>query len=206
MSHILEGSMTNKVINGVRGDFSVGSLKTDVGIFKVRNDDLLKDFDEGEYQVKVAVEHFGINVYVSKRTGIAISEILIEISAIDVIEEKKVPVEQELIEPDASIDMPVKVVEPSKTPEKKPLVKTKSKAPIVLSNKPKRKNLVKTDDRVFDLDSEADMSEVFGHLWPLTDLVKQDNTSSRTFLLVQRAYLNFKGYTLDFSTQTWAKS
>jgi len=199
MTVLLEGLMTNKVINGIHGDFSVGSLKTEVGIFKIRNDDLLAGFDEGEYQVKVAVSNFGINVYSSKRTGIAISEILAEITAIDVIEENKGPVTQSIIEPDVSVEkQKPKVVSASK-----PKAYVKTKAPIVLSNK---RHIFKTNDRVFDLDNESEMKEVFGLLWPLADSLKQDNTVNRVFLEVQRKYLNYKGYVLEFTSQTWSRS
>lgn len=209
MSVILEGQMTNKVINGANGDFSVGNLKTDVGLFKVRNEELMKDLDEGEYQVKVVVCDFSINVYSSKRTGIAISEILADITALEVIDENKGPVEHRIVEPDASVE-PVKTeakakVETPVEPKQKAKDK-KPKAPIVLSNKKTAKNKVTLNDRVFDLDNDSEMSEVFGHLWPLDNAVKQDNTVNRVFLEVQRKYFDYKGYVLEFTTQTWHKS
>jgi hypothetical protein len=68
-SIILEGQISNKVIAGARGDFSVGSFNTGIGQFKIK-DKLLDQFEEGDYQVRVSVTKLSLNTYVVNRTGI----------------------------------------------------------------------------------------------------------------------------------------
>ncbi len=57
MSIILEGEITNKLITGTNGEFSVGNFVTDIGKFKIRST-LLDQFDEGEYH-EAMIQEFG---------------------------------------------------------------------------------------------------------------------------------------------------
>ena len=198
---LLDGTITNKIINGVNGDFSVGTFQTDIGKFKIRSA-LLDQFEEGEYSVRVAVNKFDLNSYQSKRNGIIITEIEAHIDTLELIEGDIKPVQQASIEPDASIDKdsskPEEVkVEPDSGKSVKP-----APGKIVLSNKKKPKS--KIDESTETQSEDGDLKQLFGHLWPLGDSIKQDLTTPRTIIIQQVAHLR-KNYDFDAKTQIWTK-
>jgi hypothetical protein len=209
-SIILEGQISNKVIAGARGDFSVGNFNTGIGQFKIKSQ-LLDQFEEGDYQVRVSVTNLSLNTYVVKRTGITITEIVAEIDAIDVIDADVKPIDAESIEPDASVpdtqDVPV-VQAQSKADSAKAVVKTEPQSPakpekaakgkIVLSNKKAKPD--STDD-----EKPLDPPELFGYLWPLADTLQLDKTAPRPLIIQQKQYLVKVGYKFDARTQTWSK-
>ena len=203
-SIILEGQISNKVIAGARGDFSVGSFNTGIGRFKIK-DKLLDQFEEGDYQVRVSVTKLSLNTYVVNRTGITITEIIAEIDAIDVIDAEIKPVETESIEPDASVPdtsnqvpkaAPAKA---EKSEQQSPAVPEKAaKGKIVLSNK-KAKPDGDGDEK------KLDPPELFGYLWPLGDTLQLDKSAPRPLIIQQKQYLVKIGYKFDARTQTWSK-
>jgi hypothetical protein len=198
---LLDGTITNKIINGVNGDFSVGTFQTDIGKFKIRSA-LLDQFEEGEYSVRVAVNKFDLNSYFSKRNGIIITEIEAHIDTLELIEGDIKPVQQESIEPDASIDnessKPEAIkVEPDSGKSVKP-----TPGKIVLSNKKKPKS--KVDKNKEAQSDNGELKKLFGHLWPLGDSIKQDLTTPRTIIIQQVAHLR-KNYDFDTKTQIWTK-
>ncbi len=200
---ILEGTITNKVIKGVNGEFSVGSFNSDLGKFKIK-DQLLDQFEEGEYQVRVSIRHLDIKSYHSTRNGIIITEIVADIDTISVIDAEIKSVTAESIEPDASIpdisiDKKVQATQSVKATDDKP-AKSEAKGTIVLSNKK-----TKTTANVNEPLASSSESELFGHLWPLTDAVKLDTTLPRSMIIQQKDYLYKSGYSFDLTTQTWSK-
>jgi len=210
MAIILEGNIVNKVIKGANGEFSVGSFTSELGKFKIK-DQLLDQFEEGEYRVRVSILHLGIKSYPSTRNGIIITEILADIDAIDVIDAEIKEVVTEPIEPDASIpvdnvstaaDTSADKPEDDKPVEKPELVSAKAKGPskgkIILSNK-KSKPTKSVDNDGLDL------QQLFGHLYPLGDTVKLDTTLPRTVIIEQGKYLKSMGYVFDAKTQIWSK-
>jgi len=194
---ILEGNITNKVITGANGDFSVGNFNTEVGQFKIKSQ-LLDQFEEGDYQVQVSVVKLSLNTYVVKRSDITITEIVADIDAINVIDADIKSVTVESIEPDASVDE-IKADKVVKTDHQKPKKANKGKTVL---------NTQKTKIPVtpgMEGDDEKQLPELFGHLWPLTENVKLDTTLPRTLIIKQKDYLYNQGYTFDLKTQIWSK-
>ncbi len=202
-SIILEGQITNKVITGANGDFSVGSFNTSIGQFKIKNQ-LLDQFEEGDYHVRVSIIKLKLNTYVVQRTGITITEIVAEIDAIDVIDADVKPIKAESIEPDASVpdtSNQVSKAAPAKaekSEQQSPAVPEKAaKGKIVLSNKK-----TKPDG---DGEKKLDPPELFGYLWPLGDTLQLDKSAPRPLIIQQKQYLVKIGYKFDVKTQTWSK-
>jgi hypothetical protein len=188
---ILEGTITNKIIPGANGDFSVGNFNTEIGQFKIKSQ-LLDQFEEGDYQVRVSVVKLSLNTYVVRRSGITITEIIADIDSIDVIDADIKTIDNETIEPDASID---------ETSDHKPDVKTgledtgTDRSPTV--DKQPTAEASKQD--------QDDLVKLFGILWPLGKIVQLDSTTPRTQFIRQKDYLKANGYKFHSPDQTWHK-
>jgi hypothetical protein len=194
---ILDGTITNKIINGVNGDFSVGTLQTEIGKFKIRSA-LLDQFEEGEYSVRAAVNKFDLNSYQSKRNGIIITEIEAHVDTLELIYGDIKPVDQVSIEPDASLEKESPATKMFKVDtESKKSVKPAS-GKIVLSNK-KAKNQAEPQNA-----DKAELEKLFGHLWPLGNEVKLDTTLPRPMIIKQKSYLS-GCYDFNAKTQIWVK-
>ncbi|HFD87818.1 MAG TPA: DUF3275 family protein [Gammaproteobacteria bacterium] len=207
MSIILEGNITNKVIKGANGDFSVGSFNCNLGKFKIK-DPLLDQFDEGEYRVRVVVQHLDIKSYPSARNGIIITEIVADIDAIDVIDAEIKPIEDQPIEPDASVTEPAEqpVEPPAPVTAKKETVGKKPTAtpkPEPAKAPPPEPRKAKPSSK--DGEGAGDAAELFGHLWPLGDQVRLDSSLPRPVIIRQKQYLVKAGYKFDARSQTWSK-
>ncbi len=190
---VLEGNITNKVINGVNGDFSVGNFRTEIGQFKIRST-LLDQYDEGEYRVRVTINHLDLNSYMSKTNGITITEIVADIDHIELIDGESKTVQAEPIEPDASVD---NSDAKSTKADQFPAEKRKPKNPGVV-------NPVSTSKvcNAPDVD-DSELADLFGHLWPLGSVVKLDSTMPRPLFIRQKDYLKSHGYRFDGADQTW---
>ena len=194
---LLDGTVTNKIINGVNGDFSVGTFQTEIGKFKIRSA-LLDQFEEGEYSVRAAVNKFDLNSYQSKRNGIIITEIEAHVDTLELIDGDIKPVDQVSIEPDASLEKEssaTKAITPN-ADSKKPVKPATGK--IVLSNK-KAKSHSEPQNA-----NKAELEKLFGHLWPLGNAVKLDTTLPRPMIIKQKSYLS-GCYDFNAKTQIWVK-
>ena len=118
---MIEGNLTNKVIHGAKGDFSSGTLICPEGQFKIKSA-LLDEYDEGEYQAKAGVIKFSLNSYLAKRTGVIITEIVAEITALELTDPVIKAVDNEIIEPDASVGETIQQPESVVTPELSPVI------------------------------------------------------------------------------------
>ena len=194
---LLDGTVTNKIINGVNGDFSVGTFQTEIGKFKIRSA-LLDQFEEGEYSVRAAVNKFDLNSYQSKRNGIIITEIEAHVDTLELIDGDIKPVNQVSIEPDASLEKESSATKTvtTDTDSKKPEKPASGK--IVLSNK---KAISKAEPQN---SNKAELEKLFGHLWPLGNEVKLDTTLPRPMIIKQKSYLS-GCYDFDAKTQIWIK-
>jgi hypothetical protein len=188
---ILEGNVINKVITGANGDFSVGNFTTDIGQFKIRST-LLDQFDEGEYRVRVSVNKIDLNSYMSKRNGIIITEMELDIDHLECIEGDVKPVIDAPIEPD--------VTATTSSPEPKPEKTVASTHGEPGQPKPKGARKPASSD------GDADLAELFGLLWPLGDVVKLDSTTPRPLFIRQKDHLKSAGYTFNGMDQTWHRS
>ena len=194
---LLDGTVTNKIINGVNGDFSVGTFQTEIGKFKIRSA-LLDQFEEGEYSVRAAVNKFDLNSYQSKRNGIIITEIEAHVDTLELIDGDIKPVDQVSIEPDASLEKESSVTKTiTADAELKKSVKPAS-GKIVLSNK-KAKSHSEPQNA-----NKAELEKLFGHLWPLGNEVKLDTTLPRPMIIKQKSYLS-GCYDFNAKTQIWVK-
>ena len=194
---LLDGTITNKIINGVNGDFSVGTFQTEIGKFKIRSA-LLDQYEEGEYSVRVAVNKFDLNSYQSKRNGIIITEIEAHVDTLELIDGDIKPVHQDSIEPDASLENELSAMKTVKadTDSKKSVKPASGK--IVLSNKKVKR---KAEPEIAD---KAELEKLFGHLWPLGNEVKLDTTLPRPMIIKQKSYLS-GCYDFNAKTQIWVK-
>jgi len=194
---LLDGTVTNKIINGVNGDFSVGTFQTEIGKFKIRSA-LLDQFEEGEYNVRAAINKFDLNSYQSKRNGIIITEIEAHVDTLELIDGDIKPVHQVSIEPDASLEKDSAATKTVKADadSKKPIKPASGK--IVLSNK-KAKSHAEPQNP-----NKAEIEQLFGHLWPLGNEVKLDTTLPRPMIIKQTSYLS-GCYDFDAKTQIWIK-
>jgi hypothetical protein len=194
---LLDGTVTNKIINGVNGDFSVGTFQTEIGKFKIRSA-LLDQFEEGEYSVRAAINKFDLNSYQSKRNGIIITEIEAHVDTLELIDGDIKPVDQVSIEPDASLEKESSVTKTiTADAELKKSVKPAS-GKIVLSNK-KAKSHAEPQ-----IANKAELEKLFGHLWPLGNAVKLDTTLPRPIIIKQKSYLS-GCYDFNAKTQIWVK-
>lgn len=195
---ILEGNITNKVISGANGDFSVGNFQSTIGQFKIRST-LLDQFDEGEYQVRVTVKKIDLRSYMSKRNGIIITEMELDIHHLEMIKGDIKTVQQESIEPDASI-ADESLLSDSTRPDKNLLLtQSKNKAPAQKDSKAEP-----TEKPESSADNTDDLRKLFGHLWPLGDEVKLDTTLPRPLFIKQKSYMA-RFYNLDIKTQIWSR-
>jgi hypothetical protein len=193
---LLDGTVTNKIINGVNGDFSVGTFQTEIGKFKIRSA-LLDQFEEGEYNVRAAVNKFDLNSYQSKRNGIIITEIEAHVDTLELIDGDIKPVDQVSIEPDASLEKESSTKTVTADADSKKSEKPAS-GKIVLSNK-KAKSKAEPQNA-----NKAELEKLFGHLWPLGNEVKLDTTLPRSMIIKQKSYLS-GCYDFNAKTQIWIK-
>jgi len=202
---ILEGNVTNKVIQGVNGDFSVGNFTTDIGQFKIRSQ-FLDQFDEGEYQVRVSVNKIGLNSYMSKRNGIIITEMELDIENLEMLDGEIMPIDAAPIEPDAS------VATEDRSSNQKPVIETKGREaarPTIEAQSGDEKldqtrPIIHPDQATQPVD-DADLATLFGHLWPLGVEVKLDSTAVRSQFIKQKDFLKENGYQFNGKNQTWYK-
>jgi hypothetical protein len=194
---LLDGTVTNKIINGVNGDFSVGTFQTEIGKFKIRSA-LLDQFEEGEYSVRAAVNKFDLNSYQSKRNGIIITEIEAHVDTLELIDGDIKPVDQVSIEPDASLEKESSATK-TVTADAEPKLPVKPvTGKIVLSNKKAKSNAEPP------IANKAELEKLFGHLWPLDNAVKLDTTLPRPIIIKQKSYLS-GCYDFNAKTQIWIK-
>ncbi len=202
---ILEGHVTNKVIQGVNGDFSVGNFTTDIGQFKIRSQ-FLDQFDEGEYQIRISVNKIGLNSYMSRRNGIIITEMELDVENLEMLDGEIMPIDAAPIEPDASVateDRPSdqdQVIENNDREAEKPTIDAQSGDDTSDQIEP-----VTQPGQSSQLVDDADLAALFGHLWPLGIEVKLDSTAVRSQFIKQKDYLKENGYQFNGKNQTWYK-
>ncbi len=199
----LEGSIATKLIQGANGEFTVGTFKTNVGIFKIKSGQLDQFPDEGEYDVSVVVNEFKLNMYPSRRTGICVSEILLEVDKIivfDFVQEHSI---DDPVEPDASVQA-IKESEPQqKSEHQKDKIRLTMPSAEKPCNKPKGTSGGRTTANA-NGDSDEDGRKLFGELWPLPESFRLDTTLPRGTIIKQRDYISGL-YQINPTTQVWTR-
>ncbi len=191
----LEGNITNKLVTGTSGEFSVGTFATNIGLFKIK-DKLLDEYAEGEYKARAVVRELRINSYPARRSGITINEILADVESIEILDFDIKPVTDPVVEPDASIE---EAANEKVDDQPAPAVVKQAKPKMVL----RRKQAMSTPTEESD-SSDADLAKSFGPIWPLPDSFKLDKTLPRTTIIQQANYLK-PNYEVDPRTQIWTK-
>jgi len=208
MSIILEGEITNKLITGTNGEFSVGNFVTDIGKFKIRST-LLDQFDEGEYQARVVCNKIDLNSYMARRSGIVITEMELSIDHLEILDAEVKTITDEPIEPDASVsddEAKVTVTKAAIIPTRQgvqaiPL--STDKQDISKPVESKATTQTPTENTTSD---DVSPETLFGHLWPLGTKVELDTTTPRPQFIKQKKHLSDQGYVFDSMTQTWSLS
>ena len=189
----IEGQLKTKVIHGRNGDFTVGSLTTDIGEFSVK-DSILDQYAEGEYDGEFVISKIFASTY-SYAGGVRV-EIRAVLNSISIIESDEKPMPSEQI--------PDPIVEPNEEIPAKESVSTGQSSQTV--TKPKAVKPKETTDVVDKTESSVNMA-VFGQTQVTNqpgDEVKLDPTN-RQQLRQQRDALLKLGYKFNAKRQVWIK-
>jgi Protein of unknown function (DUF3275) len=181
---ILDGTLLVEVIKGSRGDFCVGTLKTSIGDFKVK-DAALEQFDRGSYSGRFSID----KVYIenTRWRGGWFTNLMAKVAedGYQINDEDKSPAPAHSVqaEPDP-LDDPI---------ASKAVEKPEAAVPKV--------------DRTQQFDTDPDM-KLFGvELYPLFEQraasIALDNTIDREQFRMQRDRLKAHGYRFDPKTQQW---
>jgi hypothetical protein len=184
MSTKLEGKLTIKVTHGRKGDFSVGSLSTSIGEFKVK-DAILDQYQEGEYRGAFVVTQVYQSSYAWK--GRVISDLCAHVSEIMLVEAEEKPIREteSQAEPDpAMLD---------------------TKAPLPPDAGDAGADVAQAVPRV-EVDSDDPDVGLFGDLYDTVIAkkpVKLDPAIDRGQFRQQRDRLKALGFKFAAATQTW---
>ncbi len=206
MSIILEGEITNKLITGTNGEFSVGNFVTDIGKFKIRST-LLDQFDEGEYQARVVCNKIDLNSYMARRSGIVITEMELCIDHLEILDAEVKTITEEPIEPDASVaddEAKVKVTKAAIIPSRQGVKAIPLPSDKPDSSRPVESNAARLAPTEGTTPDDVPPEILFGHIWPLGKKVELDTTTPRPQFIKQKKHLNDLGYVFDSLTQTWS--
>lgn len=191
MSITIPGVLTIKSIEGARGVFSVGDLRTEVGEFRIK-DALLDEYEPGQYTGRFVIS----NIYPSSYTWRG--RVSIEIRAR--LQEMMLD-EVEL----GPLDNSVPAIEPDPLDEESGTTKTKT------LDAPRSETTPEEPAVKHGSDSQPaeGSSSLFGHeiqaMIDAGELVKLDPTVDRTLFRQQRDALKAMGYAFNPATQSWSK-
>lgn len=182
----INGKLTVKVINGRNGAFRVGSLRSEIGEFSLK-DKLLDQYEEGTYEGMFVIERIFPSSYLAGNR--VVTEIRAIVSHIELTTAEMKPVEVDTVEPDPLEEEKRDVApEPPKSDDKD--AKTEG-------------NDVQTDTSSSTEEKADDSDEaLFGLLWPLGETVKLDATIDRVKFRKQRDLLKAMGYRFKPISQT----
>ena len=189
----LEGTLKTRVIHGRNGDFSVGSLLTNIGEFSVK-DPMLEQYSEGEYQGEFLISKIFPSSYAwGGAVRVEIRAIIESVNIFD-SQEKAMPVTPE---PDPLVIDEAQ--QPQKTPNDKP----------VKSDKPETQQSGQSETKPQAVSAEMTVDQaLFGSVQVKNcpgDEVKLDLTVDRQLVRQQRDKLRELGYAFDAKRQLWVK-
>ncbi|MDR2452364.1 MAG: DUF3275 family protein [Candidatus Accumulibacter sp.] len=189
----LPGQLSIRTIHGRNGDFNVGRLATSIGEFVIKNAEL-DQYEEGRYDGSFVIVEIRPASYVAGgRMVIEVRAVLggMTLSNIDELSGDEAqglslqevdPVDEESAPSAAQPQAPAR----EKRDPRDPLVDT---TPFGSEPAP--------------LSPNAEDEALFGHLWPLGDVVQLDSTVGRLTLRAQRDRLKALGYRVDPLSQDW---
>jgi len=193
---ILDGTLVVEVIKGSRGEFCVGTLKTSIGEFKVK-DAALEEFDRGTYNGRFTIEK--IYIESSRWRGGWFTNLMAKVTRDGyLIDEKDLtpaPAPSVQAEPDPIDEQAASaaVARPVATPKPE---KPATRPAVALADDDDDSLYVDPDEKLFGVE-----------LYPLfrqrAPVIALDNTIDREQFRQQRDRLKANGYRFDPKTQQW---
>jgi hypothetical protein len=189
----LPGQLAIKTIHGCNGDFNVGRLTTSIGEFVIKNAEL-DQYKEGKYDGDFVIDKIKPSTYTT--SGRMVIEIRAHLGGMTLPSID-----------DLSGDEAQKL-----TPQEVDPVDEETQAPTPKAEVPARKERHPRDPLVdttpfgsapAPLPPDAEDERLFGHLWPLGNVVKLDATVDRRALRAQRDRLTALGYRFKPLSQDW---
>lgn len=194
----ITGQLAIRTISGRLGLFNVGRLSTSIGEFTIK-DALLDQYQEGKYRGDFAIKQIRPSYY--SHGGRLVVEIRAELEGMTLEDVTGLSQEDEEHLP-TNVPDPLEEEGPPSPPARRGS-SVPSRAPQTTSH---------VSDEPFGMDSPApsiaadEDADLFGTVWPLSETVKLDTTVDRQRLRAQCMRLEQIGYTMDFKTQTWART
>ncbi|RQR79248.1 DUF3275 family protein [Burkholderia sp. Bp9012] len=196
----MPGQLAIKTIHGRNGDFNVGRLATSIGEFVVKNAEL-DQYREGKYDGDFAIAEIRPATYMANggRMVIEIRALLagMTLSTIDALTGEEArrlsPQEVDPIDEEAQAPRPAMPSVEAKT-------KTRHRRDPLVDTTPFGETPVETSS---DASTDAEDELLFGHLWPLGEIVKLDTTVDRRRLREQCDRLGVIGYEFAPRSQDW---
>ena len=194
--HILDGTLAVEVIKGARGDFCVGTLKTSIGEFKIK-DAALEQFERGSYQGRFTIEK--IYIESTRWRGGWFTNLMAKVSE-----------DGYQITDEADTASPTSVAQAEPDPLDDELTSKQAGKPVkVKASSPASIRSVATANPSTDTQSSAESDEkLFGiELHPLfverSEWIQLDNTIDREQFRLQRERLKEVGYRFRAKNQSW---
>lgn len=193
----LDGKLKTKVIHGRNGDFTVGTLITNIGEFSVK-DPMLDQYAEGEYDGEFMISKIFPSSY-AWSGGVRVEiRAVIESFSIICSDEKPMPTEQV---PDPIAENTSAQAAQVPADVQKQSVKTKAQSKT-------QSNDVKSQKAQEVSDSETISTAIFGDIQVTNqpgDEIKLDPTIDRQLFRQQRDALREMNYQFDAKRQVWVK-
>lgn len=190
----LPGVLIIRVINGRHGEFRVGRLLTDIGEFAVK-DPVFDQYDEGQYDGDFVISKIYASSYsAANRLVVEVRAVLesVALATADIQQQEQEAIEQDPID------------------EEKPLANRQGVPKTQDENESTGTDLVDSESDDGNItgsadETETELSNLFGLLWPLTEQVKLDPTVDRELFRQQRDKLKALDYKFKPVGQLWIK-
>lgn len=184
----IDGQLAIRALNSKHGIYKLGTLHTSIGTFAVKEKEL-EQFSPGKYQGEFVISLIELSDY--RSNGRITTEMRAYIDSMTISSTETLSQEDiEKIEV-KEIDPAIEEVSQPKG-NSMPKVVDIATATAPEQTKPSKIDEIRGADEI-----------LFGHLWPLGEIVKLDKTVERTKLRAQRDRLDVLGYDFDAITQEW---
>jgi hypothetical protein len=221
MTVSFEGTLAVQRITGVNGEFSVGKLETQEGIFSIK-DPHLDQYETGKYAGRFLIDRIFPKSYMSRTNCViveiraVVKEYIIHSDDPAVLDYDVGLTEQDPLEtpsvvvPETAI--PATTPPPGDLPQDLPARKftpSKQQKPVIEANHEPEASQADGNPHPPLLDNpDASLAALFGELWPLADTVQLDSTTVRSDPVNHRKrtqYLKLQGYVFKATSQSWVK-
>lgn len=190
----LAAKLVIRSITGRNGRFNVGRLITDIGEFTVK-DELFEEFDEGTYRGQFNVAQVYPASYVANSRMVV--EVRARVVSFTIDEGEAGAVDEQMEKDPLDEQTPAPALTPADAPATTTAEASVEPAPATPAE-PVSGADVEGDD--------AELSALFGTLWPLGDVVQLDPTVGRDKFRNQRDALKERGYRFEPKEQKWVRS